>query len=99
MAESGKLNLNLYEEVTDVQKQDDGFQILTNKNTYAAKNVVMATGFYDIPVKMNIEGEDLPKVRTYTRNRMPITGKKSWWSAPTIPLSMQHSKHGAKAPK
>jgi len=65
VAESGKLNLNLYEEVTDVQKQDDGFQILTNKNTYAAKNVVMATGFYDIPVKMNIEGEDLPKVTHY----------------------------------
>lgn len=65
VAESGKLQLHLYEEVTDVQRQNDGFQVVTNKRTYSAKNVVLATGFYDIPVKMNIEGEDLPKVTHY----------------------------------
>lgn len=65
VAESGKLHLNLYEEVTHVQKQEDGFQVVTSKNTYAAKNVVLATGFYDIPIHMNIEGEDLPKVTHY----------------------------------
>ena len=65
VAESGKLHLHLYEEVTDVQRQDAGFQVVTNKNTYTAKNVVLATGFYDIPVNMNIEGEDLPKVTHY----------------------------------
>jgi thioredoxin reductase (NADPH) len=65
VAESGKLQLHLYEEVTDVQRQNDGFRVVTNKRTYSAKNVVLATGFYDIPVKMNIEGEDLPKVTHY----------------------------------
>jgi thioredoxin reductase (NADPH) len=65
VAESGKLNLHLYEEVTDVQRHDDGFQVVTNKNAYRAKNVVLATGFYDIPIHMNIEGEDLPKVTHY----------------------------------
>lgn len=65
VAESGKLRLNLYEEVTDVIRQETGFQVITNKNTYFARNVVLATGFYDIPVQLNIEGEDLPKVTHY----------------------------------
>lgn len=65
VAESGKLRLNLYEEVMDVIRQETGFQVITNKSTYFARNVVLATGFYDIPVKLNIEGEDLPKVTHY----------------------------------
>ncbi len=65
VAESFKLRLNLYEEVTDVIRHETGFQVITNKSTYFARNVVLATGFYDIPVKLNIEGEDLPKVTPY----------------------------------
>ncbi|RZJ49724.1 MAG: hypothetical protein EOO44_17770, partial [Flavobacterium sp.] len=30
-----------------------------------AKNVIIATGFYDIPIEMNLKGEQLPKVRHY----------------------------------
>ena len=56
VAESGKLRLNLYEEVTDVIRQEIGFQVITNKSTYLARNIVLATGFYDIPVYLNIEG-------------------------------------------
>lgn len=65
VAESGKLRLNLYEEVTDVIRQESGFQVVTNKGTYLARYVVLATGFYDIPVYLNIEGENLPKVTHY----------------------------------
>ncbi|MBL7781318.1 MAG: YpdA family putative bacillithiol disulfide reductase [Saprospiraceae bacterium] len=65
VAESGKLRLNLYEEVTDVIRQEIGFQVITNKSTYLARNIVLATGFYDIPVYLNIEGEELPKVTHY----------------------------------
>jgi len=59
-------NINLFEKVTEVQKQDNqSFKITTDKNLYEAKNVIIATGFYDIPIEMNVKGEDLPKVRHY----------------------------------
>jgi len=65
VAESKKLHLNLYEEVLRVERQTSGFQVFTNKNTYQAQRIVLATGFYDIPVRLGIEGEDLPKVTHY----------------------------------
>ncbi len=65
VAESKKLHLNLYEEVLRVERQTPGFQVFTNKHTYQAKQIVLATGFYDIPVRLGIEGEDLPKVTHY----------------------------------
>ena len=59
-------NINLFENVESVLKQnDDSFEITTNKNTYASANVIIATGFYDIPLYMNIPGENLPKVSHY----------------------------------
>ena len=48
-----------------VERQTPGFQVFTNKHTYQAKRIVLATGFYDIPVRLGIEGEDLPKVTHY----------------------------------
>ncbi len=61
---SKKLNINLYEEVQSVVKNDH-FTVKTNKNEYQAQHVVVATGFYDIPNYMNVPGEDLPKVSHY----------------------------------
>ncbi|MES2448626.1 MAG: YpdA family putative bacillithiol disulfide reductase [Bacteroidota bacterium] len=66
VAEKFQLNINLFEEVRQVtQLAANNFEIETAKTTYQAKNVIIATGFYDVPVKMNIPGEELPKVRHY----------------------------------
>jgi thioredoxin reductase (NADPH) len=65
VAESRHLHLNLYEEVLEVKRQEIGFQVFTSKNTYLASNIALATGFYDIPVRLGIEGEDSPKVTHY----------------------------------
>jgi thioredoxin reductase (NADPH) len=65
VAESRKLNLHLYEAVRDMIKIGADFQVTTSKATYLAKNLVLATGFYDAPVRLGIEGEDLPKVTHY----------------------------------
>jgi thioredoxin reductase (NADPH) len=49
-------------------QQDENaiFCIKTSKSmTYFAKNIVIATGFYDIPYRMNVVGEDLEKVTHY----------------------------------
>jgi len=61
-----KFNINLFEKVNEVRKESSGiFKINTDKQNYEAQNVVIATGFYDIPIEMNIPGENLPKVRHY----------------------------------
>lgn len=58
--------INLFEEVTKIHKNENSiFEITTSKTFYQAKNVVIATGFYDIPIAMNVKGEELPKVRHY----------------------------------
>lgn len=61
-------NIRLFEKAESVLKQNNGsFEIKTDKNTYSSSNVVIATGFYDIPLHMDIPGENLPKVRHYYR--------------------------------
>ncbi|WP_433778095.1 YpdA family putative bacillithiol disulfide reductase [Flavobacterium anhuiense] len=60
-----KFNINLFEKVLDIQKNQEIFKIATDKNNYESKNVIIATGFYDIPIEMNVSGENLPKVRHY----------------------------------
>ncbi len=60
-----KFNINLFEKVLDVQKENAIFKIKTDKQNYEATNVVIATGFYDIPIEMSVLGESLPKVRHY----------------------------------
>ena len=62
---SKELQIHLFEEVTGVEKIADTFQIQTSKKLYAAKNVVVATGFYDIPNLIGVKGEQLPKVSHY----------------------------------
>ncbi|MDZ7877876.1 MAG: YpdA family putative bacillithiol disulfide reductase [Saprospiraceae bacterium] len=41
------------------------YTITTSKRKYLAKNIILSCGFYDIPTKLNIVGEDLPKVTHY----------------------------------
>lgn len=60
------LNIKLSERVISVNRQQPGYFIVhSEKGWYNARNVVIATGFYDIPVYMNVPGEDLPHVRHY----------------------------------
>ena len=60
------LEMNLFEEVQSVNKAGDHlFSVTTSKGIYVTENIVVSTGFYDIPVMMNIPGEDLPKVKHY----------------------------------
>jgi putative YpdA family bacillithiol system oxidoreductase len=65
---SRKLNINLFEEVETIGKQDEVFIIKTTRSSYLAKNVIIATGFYDIPNKINVPGENLPNVSHYYKD-------------------------------
>ena len=59
------LNPNLYEEIHTFEKHQNGFKLLSEKNSYHCKNIIVATGFYDFPYPLNVQGEQLPKVRHY----------------------------------
>lgn len=76
IARQKELNIHLYEKVLNVSKKEDIFEIETSKAQYQAKNVVIATGFYDIPNLMNIPGEHLPKVKHYYTEPYPYTKQK-----------------------
>ena len=41
------------------------FTIVTNKSSFTANHIIIATGFYDIPYLLNVPGENLPKVTHY----------------------------------
>ncbi len=58
----------MFENVLSVEKEADLFKVTTSKQYYHAKNIIIATGFYDIPNKMNIPGEELAKVEHYYRD-------------------------------
>jgi thioredoxin reductase (NADPH) len=59
----------LFETVEAVIKNDFGnFEVTSSKTKYLAKQVIIATGFYDIPVRMHIPGEDLAKVTHYYKD-------------------------------
>ncbi|SHM35913.1 thioredoxin reductase (NADPH) [Cyclobacterium lianum] len=71
-----QLRINLYEEVLQLEKKDDGFRVNTSKGVYLAEKLVLATGFYDLPNTMNVPGEDLPKVTHYYKEPWPYIGQK-----------------------
>ena len=69
VAEKFSLSINLFEEVKDVEKKSEGdFHVRTSRRDYKVKNVVISTGFYDVPILMNVPGEGLPKVTHYYKD-------------------------------
>lgn len=60
-----ELNTHLFEEVVSCKKEDSFFNVHTTKDQYKARKVIVATGFYDIPMLLNVPGENLTKVKHY----------------------------------
>ncbi len=57
------LNINTGEEVVDIEKlEPEGFIVQTNRNKYRGARVLFAIGAMAHPRRLNIPGEDLPKV-------------------------------------
>ncbi|MEX0361800.1 MAG: YpdA family putative bacillithiol disulfide reductase, partial [Allomuricauda sp.] len=65
---SNQLNIHLFEKVVQVKKEVDEFWVQTDKSEYRGKHIIVATGFYDLPNKINVPGEDLPKVSHYYKD-------------------------------
>ena len=54
---------------------DQAFEVVTNKATYRTRNVVFAIGAMDYPRKLDVPGEDLPKVFDHFRETYPWVKK------------------------
>jgi thioredoxin reductase (NADPH) len=65
VATSAQLDIHLFEEVKEVIKNENEFEVVTKLDKYISRNIIVATGFYDIPYLLNVPGEDLPKVTHY----------------------------------
>lgn len=71
-----RLDVRLYETVVGIEGSRDQFTVVTSKGRHAARRIVVAIGFYDIPNLLGVPGEDLPKVSHYYREPYPFVGQK-----------------------
>lgn len=72
-----KLNIHLFEKVLEIKGDyENGFSVITSKQTWLAKRIIIATGFYDIPNLLKVPGEDLPKVSHYYKDPHFYAGQK-----------------------
>ncbi|WP_064091006.1 YpdA family putative bacillithiol disulfide reductase [Rossellomorea aquimaris] len=99
VAKRKKLRINRFELVQNVEKSEQGFIISTSKETYQAKHVIIATGYYDSPNYLNIPGEKEEKVFHYFKEAHPffdtdvvvIGGKNS-----AVDAALELNKAGAR---
>ncbi len=71
VCDSWDLNLDLYNEVLEIEKKESLFILNTRNGIKKSKNIVICTGFYDIPYLLNIPGEELDKVLHYYNESHP----------------------------
>ncbi len=76
-----ELNVQTEETVREVRSEDatpePSFEVTTDKAEYRAKNVLFAMGAMDYPRKLNVPGEDLPKVYDHFRETYPWVKKRA----------------------
>jgi thioredoxin reductase (NADPH) len=107
VADHYKLDVRQYEKVDGITGQDLDFQVATTDRmgcprTYRARKIILATGYYDIPNRLGVPGEDLGKVIHYYKEPHPyynhdvlVVGAKNsaaiaalelWWTGARVTL-------------
>lgn len=71
VAEYYHLNIHQYERVLSIEGENSDFLVRTEKAVYSARKIVLATGYYDLPNKLNVPGEELDKVIHYYKEPHP----------------------------
>src|SRR5213078_1723496 len=112
VADHYKLDIRQYVRVEKITGEDSAFNtyaVVSNSNdahgcprTYESKKVILSMGYYDVPNKLNVPGEDLPKVIHYYKEAHPyynhdvlVVGAKNsaaiaalelWWTGARVTL-------------
>ncbi len=107
-----RLDVRQYERVDRMEGQDGDFRVWTTRRgartgCHQARKIILATGYYDLANRLNIPGEDLPKVLHYYHEPHPyydmdvavIGGKNSaaiaalelFWTGARVTLIHRHA--------
>jgi thioredoxin reductase (NADPH) len=107
VADHYHLDIRQYERVHRIGGEDRAFQVFTTdrlgcQHVYQARKIVLATGYYDVPNRLNVSGEDLPKVLHYykephpyynhdvavigAKNSAAIAALELWWTGARVTL-------------
>src|SRR6202158_1485722 len=89
-AEHYGLELRLYERVRRVDGQDGSFSVVTEtekgtEGKYPGKKIAVATGYYDLPNKLDVPGEALPHVSHY------YTQPHEFWNQDVVVIGGKNS--------
>jgi len=89
-AEHYALELRLYERVVRVDGQDGNFTVVTTnekgiEQKYRGKKIAVATGYYDLPNKLGVPGEELPHVSHY------YTEPYEYWNQDVVVIGGKNS--------
>ena len=81
VAKREELPVNCYEKVTQAAKTAEGFAVATSdrfgrEHHYESRHLVIATGYFDHPNRLQVPGEDLPKVSSFYKEAHPYAGMK-----------------------
>ncbi len=76
VADHYKLNVHQYERVLGFDGSDGDFDVHTEtadsqRHSYRARKIILASGYYDIPNRLGVPGEELDKVIHYYREAHP----------------------------
>jgi thioredoxin reductase (NADPH) len=101
------LDIRQYQRVERISGDDGAFVTHSTDmrgcpHEYSSRKVILSTGYYDLPNRLNVPGEDLPKVTHYYKEPHPyfnhdvlIVGAKNsaaiaalelWWSGARVTL-------------
>jgi thioredoxin reductase (NADPH) len=89
-AEHYELELRLFELVLRVEGSDGNFTVHTRTESgqnekYSTRKIAVATGYYDLPNRLNIPGEDLPHVSHY------YTEPHEFWNQDVVVIGGKNS--------
>ena len=94
-----EIPIRLYERVLEVRGTKPVFTVITDKGQHAGRHVIVAIGFFDVPNRLDVPGQDLAKVThyytepyRYVRQKVAIVGAKN--SAAKAALDCH--RHGAE---
>ena len=65
VATSEEITLHLHRKVLSLSGEQGNFVVETDGGPLPTRHVVVATGFYDVPVRLEVPGDDLPHVSHY----------------------------------
>ena len=102
VAQHFQLDVRQYQRVAAIEGGNGAFMVRTTSHCFAARKVILATGYYDVPNLLGVPGEILPKVIHYYKEAHPyydhdvlVVGAKNsaaiaalelWWTGARVTM-------------